>query len=151
MKISGFSEDYEFAGTKTPIADLHEEVLSYVQTIEKALMRTSYILAEKEFYFSQGSETVAKILLQVDKSYKRRLTIQTILVRSSKRRAGLATTIIAELKKVAKDTNRTLEVQSVMSAELRALLEKLHFQRELPFSGKVGRDFSETFPCDWVE
>ena len=43
-------EDYEFAGTKTPIADLHEEVLSYVQTIEKALMRTSYILAEKEFY-----------------------------------------------------------------------------------------------------
>ena len=46
MKISGFSEDYEFAGTKTPIADLHEEVLSYVQTIEKALMRTSYILAE---------------------------------------------------------------------------------------------------------
>jgi hypothetical protein len=150
---TGFSdaEEYDLTGPKTPIADVHVDVLSYVQTIEKALMRTSYILAEKEFYFSQGSETVAKILLQVDKSYKRRLTIQTILVRSSKQRTGLATTIITELKKVAKDTNRTLEVQSVMSAKLRALLEKLHFQRDLPFSGKVCRDFSETFPYDWVE
>ena len=89
MKISGFGdaedvEEYEFSGPNTPIADLHEAVLSYVRTIEKTLMRTHYILAEKEFYFSQESEIVAKIHLQVDKTQKRRLTIQTILVRSSK-------------------------------------------------------------------
>jgi hypothetical protein len=155
LQHMGFSdaEDVEYdyfgglTGPKTPIADLNEVVLSYVQTIEKTLMRTHYILAEKEFYFSQESEIVAKIHLQVDKTQKRRLTIQTILVRSSKWRTGLTTTIIMELKKVAKDTNRTLEVQSVMSAVLRALLKKLHFQRELP----LGRDVSETFPRDWVE
>lgn len=141
-------EDNDLIGPKTPIADVHEEVLSYVQAIDKALLRTSYILAEKEFYFSQGNENVANIQLQVDKTDKRRLTIQTILVRSTKRRQGIATYIITELKKVAKDTNRTLEVQSVMSAELRVLLKKLHFQRELPL---LCRNVSETFPCDWVE
>ena len=141
-------EDNDLIGPKTPIADVHKEVLSYVQAIDKALLRTSYILAEKEFYFSQGNENVANIHLQVDKTDKRRLTIQTILVRSTKRRERIATYIITELKKVAKDTNRTLEVQSVMSAELRALLKKLHFRRELPL---LCRNVSETFPCDWVE
>jgi len=140
-------EEEDLTCPKTPIEDVHEEVLSHVQTIEKALMRTYCILAEKEFYFSQGSEFVAKIHLQVDKTHNRRLTIQTILVRSTKRRTGIATTIIMELKKVARDTNRTLEVQSVMSAELRGLLLKLHFQRQLPLGGNV----PETFPCDWVE
>jgi hypothetical protein len=53
-----------------PIAELHEEVLSYVQTIEKALMRTYYILAEKEFYFSQGGEIVDLGILNAFKPAK---------------------------------------------------------------------------------
>jgi len=51
---TGFSdaEEYDLTGPKTPIADVHVDVLSYVQTIEKALMRNYHF---RIFIFSSVS------------------------------------------------------------------------------------------------
>lgn len=71
---------------------------------------------------SKHAEPIAAVLLQIDKTFRKRMTIQQIMVKSSFRRQGVAKRILNELKKACVNTGRVAHVQSAIGDGMDELL-----------------------------
>lgn len=75
-----------------------------------------------------GGVQVAEVLLQVDKSFQRHLTIQKIGVDHHHQRRGIGREIIRSLKGACVRTSRVAHVQATLGDGIRALLRECFFK-----------------------
>lgn len=97
---------------------------AFVEAVENAKIRG---LWTRQYAIYEGKKQVAEVLLQVDKSFKRHLTIQQIGVDHAHQRRDVGAEILRALKTACVRTSRVAHVQSTTGEEIRSLVRKAFF------------------------
>lgn len=97
---------------------------AFVKAAESAAIERRWTRA---FAIYEGKEQVAEVLLQVDKTANRYLTIQQIGVDHAHQKRGVGAEILRALKAACARTSRVAHVQSTTGEGIRSLLRKTFF------------------------
>lgn len=115
-------EDIGLSGSEK-IVKIETLAKDFENAVSKNLLSSKYAIIDD----SKHAEPIASVLLQVDKSARKRLTIQQIIVKGSFRRQGVAKRILDELKKACVGTERVAHVQSASGDGMKELLLRSGF------------------------
>lgn len=110
-------EDIGLSGSEK-IVKIETLAKDFENAVSKKVWSSKYAIIDD----SKHAEPIASVLLQVDKSARKRLTIQQIIVKGSFRRQGVAKRILDELKKACVRTGRVAHVQSASGDGMKELL-----------------------------
>ena len=112
-------------GERVPLSDMFSVFVRAVERTERS--RAPNAALQRLFAVYDKDEQVAEVLLQIDKSHLKRLTIQQIGVEQAFQRKGIGRRIVRALKLASVVKFRVAHIQSTLGDEIRALAKSEFF------------------------